>query len=74
MADLLGGMTTSDVPDIAEVIEDSIYDPLISIPAEWEEFSIKAVIQSLGKTFIDVDQKGGRVVHKSWKKGEPPMG
>jgi hypothetical protein len=31
MADLLGGMTTSDV---SEVIGDSIYDPLILIPAE----------------------------------------
>jgi hypothetical protein len=52
-------------PTLSEVVGDTNFDPLILMPDEWKEFPIKAVIQSLGKTFIEVVQKGGRVVNKS---------
>ena len=53
MADSLDEMTPLDVPEVSEVVRDSLCDPLILMPAGWEEFPIKAVIQSLGKTYID---------------------
>jgi len=65
MAESPDGMTPLDVPEVSEVVRDSLYDPLILMPAGWEEFPIKAVIQSLGKTYIDWDERGGRVFNKS---------